>query len=514
MSARIVYGGAAALLVCALLGVRSAGQSSYAIWIEDSLPLLIHEPDAATSRDGERLPVVVLSHGSLGNSSLLNSLARRLSAQGFAVITFDSRGQGRSRRPFERSVGFVPEGLIEDFDQAVLWARSQARYDGQRLAVGGHGTGAAGALAYAARRDPGVAAVVAISGSASLDGPYTPPNVLLLWGERAPSALRALSRRRGAELISANRAVLERTYGSFERGTAVRLAEVEGANHLSVLYAQGAASEISSWLAGALTPTPDLGPVPRDTSLLWALVGMLGALALLLGMPQAVAPLAPRVALPAVTHPWQRLGLVAAALAASTVLLVGADQVAGSAPLAVFPLSGARDVLGFFAIAGVGLLAYAARDTRVRAEGLRDWRTWTSAGLILGFIYVSIGVLSQPFWDPLLSSRRLLPWAAATLLLLPWFGVTEWLLRGPLLAQAWLPAAARLLTLAALASAAFFGLVPRALLAALVPLVLLFAIFEALAFRLSRQLPNPWLSALVQSAWFAWLLAAFFPIEG
>ena len=308
--------------------------------------------------------------------------------------------------------------------------------------------------------------------------------------------------------------MLERTYGSFERGTAVRLAEVEGANHLSVLYSQGAASEISSWLAQASAPTPDVGPAPRDLPLLWALVGILGALALLWGTPHAIAPLSPRTPLPDVTHPWQRLGLVAAALAASAVLLVGADRVEGSAPLEAYPLFGARDVLGLFTIAGVGLLAYAARDARVRAEGIRDWRTWASAGLVFGFIYVSIGVLSQPFWDPLLSSRRLVPWAAATLLLLPWFGATEWLLRGPLLAQAWLPAAARLLTLAAITAAALLGLVPRVLLAALVPLVLLFAIFEALAFRLSRQLPNPWLPALIQSAWTAWLLTAFFPLEG
>ncbi len=512
MGARILYSGAAVLLVCALLGVRYAGTSSYAVWIDDSLPLLIHEPDAGTW-SGERMPVLVLAHDSIGDRSLLNSLARRLSRQGFAVVTFDARGQGRSRRSFERSVGFVPEGLIEDFDTVVLWARGQAHFDGQHLAVGGPGRGAASALAYAARRDPGVAAVVAISGSAPLDGPFTPPNVLLLWGKRAPSALRALARERGAELISANRAVLERTYGSFERGTAVRLAEVEGANHLSILYAEGAASEISSWLAHALTPTPDLGPTPRDASLFWALAGMFGALVLLWGMPQDVAPLSRRFELPEVTHPLPRLGLVAAALAASGVLLVGADLVEGSAPLAAYPLFGARDVLGFFTVAGVGLLAYATRDARVRAEGLRDWRTWAIAGIVFGFVYVSIGVLSQPFWDPFLNSRKLVPWAAATLLLLPWFGATEWLLRGPLLAQAWLPAAARVLTLAALVGAALLGLVPRVLLAALVPLVVLFAIFEGLAFRLSREVPNPWLPALIQSAWTSWLLTAVFPYE-
>lgn len=459
------------------------------------------------------MPVLVLAHDSIGDRSLLNSLARRLSHQGFAVVTFDARGHGRSRRSFERSVGFVPEGLIEDFDTVVLWARGQAHFDGQHLAVGGHGRGAAGALAYASRRDPGVAAVVAISGSARLDGPFTPPNVLLLWGKRAPSALRGLARERGAELISANRAVIERTYGSFERGTAVRLAEVEGANHLSVLYSRGAASEISSWLAHTLTPTPDVGPAPRDASLLWALVGMLGVLVLLWGMPQAVAPLARRVALPEVTHPLPRFGLVAAALVASGALLVGADLVEGSAPLAAFPLFGARDVLGFFTVAGVGLLAYAARDARVRAEGLRDWRTWAIAGLVFGFVYVSMGVLSQPFWDPFLGSRKLVPWAAATLLLVPWFGATEWLLRGPPPAQPWLPAAARLLTLAAFVGTALLGVVPRVLLAALVPVILLFAIFEALAFRLSRQVPNPWLSALIQSAWASWLVTAVFPYE-
>ncbi len=513
MGARIAYAGAVVLVVVALVGVGSASRQvlQQRVWLDDHLPAVVYEPHAAS--DESRLPVLVLSHGELANGSLLSSLARKLARQGIAVVVFDSRGHGRNRLPFERSEGAGSEGMLDDFDAAVLWARAQARYDGQRVAVGGYASGAAGAMAYAARRDPGVAAVVAISGSAPLDGPYPPPNVLLIWAEGDPSRLRETLRQRGAELIAARRVVVERDYGSFERGTAVRLAEIEWTNHLSILYAGDAVSEISSWLARALEPAGK-ARAAGDARLPWAVLGLLATLVLLWGVPRVLASLVPSVSLPEVAQPWRRLGLVVGALAGSAVLLVAVDPVSGSGPLSAYPLDGARDLLGLFAIAGVGLLAYAARDARVRSDGLGDWRTWAGAGLVVGLGYVTWGILCQPFWDPLLTPRLVLPWLVAAALLLPWFGASEWLLRGAGRSRVWLPGAGRLVTLAALAAGAFAGLLPAVILPALLAIVLAFAVFEALAFRMSRLMPGPWIPALTQSLWTAWLLVAFFPYEG
>jgi VIT1/CCC1 family predicted Fe2+/Mn2+ transporter len=113
-----------------------------------------------------------------------------------------------------------------------------------------------------------------------------------------------------------------------------------------------------------------------------------------------------------------------------------------------------------------------------------------------------------------MTSRRLIPWAAAAALLLPWFGATEWLLRGSGRAHSWLPIAGRLVTLVALAGGAIVGLLPYVILPGLLAIVFLVAVFEALAVRLSRLMPNPWIPAIVQALWTSWLVVAFFPLEG
>jgi dienelactone hydrolase len=514
---RIAYGGAAVLLVVALLGMRCASSqvAHYQVWLDGELPAVVYEPDGARSPDTPRLPVLVLSHGVGGNSSVMSSLARRLASRGIVVVTFDARGHGGNRRPFRPAMGFVPEGLIDDFDVAVLWARAQPHYDGQRLAIGGHATGASAALAYASRRDPGVAAVIAISGSAALDGPYTPPNVLLIWAERDSARARAMFRERAAELISAERLVVERVYGSFERGTAVRAAEVEWVNHLSILFSRAAADEVSTWLASALEPVPEAtGRPPGDSRFLWSALGLLAMLVLLWGAPVLVAPLTGRVSLPEVMHPWSRLGLVAGALLGSILVLVGVDSVSGGGPVSAYPIFGARELLGLFGIAGAGLLIYAARFAGVRAQGLRDWRSWTGAGILFAFVYLTWGGLAQPAWDPLVTSQRLIPWAVAAALLLPWFGATEWLLRGSGRTHMWLPIAGRLVTLVALAGGTIAGLLPYVVLPGLLAIAFLFAVFEALALRLSLLMPNPWIPAIVQALWTSWLVVAFFPLEG
>lgn len=506
MPARIVYAGAALLLVVALFGIRSGprGVVEREIQVAGHLPARLYEPPTTRA---ERLPVLVLSQGEVGDSSLLGSLARRLTAQDIAVVVFDARGHGYNRLPFERSDAGVGDGALDDFDAVVLWARAQPGYDGQRVAVGGHGTGAAAAFAYAERRDPGVAAVIGISGASELRGPYRPPNVLLMWAGRDASSLRVTLRARGAELIGANRVVVERTYGSFERGSAVRLAEVEGTNHLSILYSAGAVREISAWLEGAVAPAG--GTAASDARLAWAALGLLASLVLLWGLPAALAPLVPATGLPEVSRPASTLAVFAIALAGAGLLLSGTSGSRG--PLSAYPVSGARDVVALFALAGAALLVWAARDERVHARGLGDPHTWAGAGTVFAAGYVAFGTFASPFWDPLLTPRGVVPWLAASLLLLPWFGTSEWLLRGSPRRQAWLPIAGRLLTLGALVGGAWAGLLPAVTLPALPATAAALAVFEVLAYRTSRVSPNPWLAALPQSLWTAWLLTAFFP---
>ena len=90
------------------------------------------------------------------------------------------------------------------------------------MAIAGHSMGAHTVLAYAGR-DPSVSAVIGISGGNYLEGPYSPPNVLLIWASRDPKGGRVHFREIGAQLAGLQRLVLDRTYGDPARGTAVRL---------------------------------------------------------------------------------------------------------------------------------------------------------------------------------------------------------------------------------------------------------------------------------------------------
>jgi len=48
----------------------------------------------------------------------------------------------------------------------------------------------------------------------------------------------------------------------------------------------------------------------------------------------------------------------------------------------------------------------------------------------------------------------------------------------------------------------------------IVPIALYFVIFELIAARLGRCMPNPWLAGLVQAAFTGFTFASIFPFEG
>ena len=514
VAARIIYGGAAVLLVVALLGMRSASHSvaRYPVVLPGGVPAVVFEPGLqrrAEVGDPEvRLPIVVLAHGFARNRGAMTSLARRLTRAGYAVVCFDFRGHGQNPEPFDTTDGFPREGLLDDVDAAVLWSRMQDGWDGQRLALIGHAMGAAVVMEYAARRDPAVGAVVAISGSSPYVSPYKPPNVLLLWAERDSSRMRDRARDVGATLIGRSLIVLDRGYGEPERGTAVRATEVPGAYHTNVVYLDETARRIADWLALTIGDGTETRSGEGDARLPWAALGLAAALVLLWGLPAVLAPLGRVVTLEQPDTPVRRALWLVLALAVGGVVLAGFDRLAGSSALEAVPLLVARDACALLLIAGLVLAVWGARTGGVRADGLADRRTLVVAGLMLAFIYLAGALLLAPFVDAVPSSWRLLPWLGCTLAALPFFGATEWLLRGPG-AGLWLAPAGKALTLGALALAALAG-VP--LLPALVPLAVLFALFELTGLRLARVAPNPWQSALVQAGWLGWYLATLFPL--
>ncbi len=517
--AKIVYTLAGLLLAVSLVGLRRASNdiARSSLVLPGGVPVVVWEPSPAlpfgqSPSFDPPAPVVVLCHGFAGDTAMTSSLARRIAKSGYAVVALDFRGHGENRNPLGPTADGL--GLRQDIDAALLYARTQPRFDGQRVALVGHSMGAFAVLAHA-QRDPGVAAVVPISGGRELSGPFSPPNTLFIWASGDPDGMRRRGRELAAKLAGKEQLVEDKTYGEVEHGTGVRMSEVSGTDHITILYSAEAARRIVEWLALALGPghgTPETpGPDPRFA---WSGLGLLAALVLSFGAPRALAPLAPRVGLPRIDRPLLHLALFALALASTVLLLSGFDGSAARGPFSFIPLTAGRDLFGFFAVAGALLLALGAYRGVVHADGLVDARTWLVAGLLFGLVYLVVGTLGGPFMDIFPAPHRLGWCIGATLLLLPFFGASEWLLRGSGRTGLWLPALGKALTLFAVAGGALAGLLPFVILLGIAPIALFFVYFELVAHRLGRQMPNPWLAALFQAAFTGVTFASIFPWEG
>jgi dienelactone hydrolase len=513
--ARAVYSVAAVVLAASLLGIhRGAGSvTHYPVTLPGGIPAVVYEP--GPPRDlfqppppGQRYPVVVLAHGFSASKGGMDVLARRLARAGYAVITFDFRGHGFNPAPF----GWGLKGLYEDLANVVLYASSQARFDFERLVVAGHSMGGGAVLGYAAR-SPGAAAVVGISGGVTPDGPYPLPSTLLIWASSDPQRIRENLRSIGARLADLERLVLERTYGDPERGNAVRLSEVDGNDHLTILYSEEAARRILSWLRETVRPPPDaaMGSA-SDGRLAWAGLGLVAALVLLFGAARALAP-APGSG--ARAHPVDArrglLQLIGAHLVA-LVLLGAVDPRMGGGLIGLIPLVAGADLVAFYLVSGVCLfgliLVRGDHGPRLAPNG----RELVAAAVLTLVVYVVLVATLSPFWDLRLAAHRI-PWAAGvTALCVPFFLATEWSLRGDARTRRWLSPIGKALTFLFIVGGAVSGLLPFILLLALGPLVFLFAMFEFVAIRIGRVNPEPWVPALVQAVWTGWIVAALFPV--
>jgi dienelactone hydrolase len=520
--ARAVYAIAAVAFALAVAGLIGASRevSHYRVDLRSGAPAVVWEPGppapfGPAPREGPGLPVVVLAHGFASSQEMMSSLARRLARAGYAVIAFDFRGHGRNPQPLTRALLGSGDGLLEDVEAAVLLAKTDPRFDGTRVAVAGHSMGAGAVLSYAAR-EPSVAATIAISGAFGREGPYAPPNPLLIWAAGDPSSLREGARARAARLAGLEQVVLDRSYGDPERGNAVRASEVDGTDHLTILWSATAAERILDWLTLTLGPgePPAPGAALADGRFGYALLGILAWVVLAFGLVTVLAPLVPVVEAPRAAGALRRIGYVLVALVGGVVLVALADPRADAAALAFVPVLVGRDIAAVFTAAGAILCVGLAHGGGLRLRGLASAPTWLAALALVGFAFVGFGGFVSVFVGVALPVHRAPSALAMSLLVLPFFAATEALLRGPGPSGVWLPIAGKALTLVVIAGSAFAGLLSFVIVLGLGAFLVNFALFELLAWRMSRAVSNPWLPALVQSLWTGWTLAATFPVVG
>ena len=125
----------AALLVLMAAGAEAQTESVVIDGDHGKLQAVIHKP---TLKQGERVPMVVLCHGFMGNmqSGLLIKIAELLQAQGIASIRFDFNGHGQSEGRFQDMT--VPNEIVDakkviDYVSALPYVSS--------VAISGHSQG-------------------------------------------------------------------------------------------------------------------------------------------------------------------------------------------------------------------------------------------------------------------------------------------------------------------------------------------------------------------------------------
>ncbi len=193
-------------------------------------------------------PAVVIAHGFSGSQQLMAPMATTLAQNGYVAVTFDFSGHGRNQRPMTggiRNLAQSADALMADIERVVAFARRLPGVDG-RIALAGHSM-ATDLVVRAARRDPGVTAVVALSFFAQEVTATAPKNLLIVDGawesqRLIDAGLRAVS------LTAGGNARPGVSYGDVAAGDGRRLALARGAEHIGVLYSQDALSETVAWL--------------------------------------------------------------------------------------------------------------------------------------------------------------------------------------------------------------------------------------------------------------------------
>jgi hypothetical protein len=332
------------------------------------------------------------------------------------------------------------------------------------------------------------ATVVLGSGRSSIAGP-APENLLVVVGEGEDSSVVSASRDLAGEVPGA------------------RFAQIEGANHLSILWFDDTVAETVAWLDDAfgIDRAAPVGIVdPRLAPLPWYLLSLPGAAAAL-GL--AAGRIGPRVAESAQPSGMRSLAFLVAALvvAAPIALVVEPARFLGE---------GYDDVVSYLLVAGVLLYLSAVRERTKRLPAKATLLRLVLAGLTSA---AGLFLLLAPVGDVL---HRIVPTpgragvaAIVTPLLAPFFVRSQSALRrGPLVRGATASILGHVVVLVALAAGVVTGVFPGVVGLALPLLAGVFAlveVFGAAAYSVTR---DGVLVGVVESVWVAGLVAIAMPL--
>lgn len=299
------------------------GQQQLPLGLAGQVPATLYLQDAPgtapAARPGLRRPAgayaagVVVAHGFAGDRHSMQGLCESLAAAGYSVLSLDLSGHGMNRNPLASPLA-ASDRLVPDIRAGVDFLAGTLGIDPRHIAVLGHSMGARATLDYGSSAGAGVAGLVMLAGSSELPGPRPPRNTLFLYAERDLPGVAEAIRRKAAALAGLVQVEEGRTYGDFSAGTALRVVQVAGVVHGTIISAPQAFSEVLDWLdrstgfpARATAPAP-ITPAPMER-LLW-----LGLLATLPGLGLLLARLAPPSTAATTLPAWTDIALLPAAL--------------------------------------------------------------------------------------------------------------------------------------------------------------------------------------------------------
>ena len=498
------------LAIARLAALDKGGPSHSDVVLPGAVPGTLYLPGTGNPflwpPPAQRPPAVVLVHGFTADREIMSVLARWITQNGYAVLTIDVRGHGANRNPFVND--FTHAALRPDVKAAVDFLRGSDLVDGTRIVVMGHSMGAGATLDYASN-DPDLRGAVMISGGWNL-GPVRPKNALFIFAQNDPDFIRETASAIAARLAGVQQIELGKTYGDFAQQTAIEAIQVPNVDHIQILTSKEAATSIVKWLDSAFGTSRTADITLSDPRL--RVVSIAGILFLILLIP--IGRIAGRIATQWVERPAGDEGWIGLAILAGALIAV-MPLVANDLPASFLSLVLGDSEVSWLAAAGIVLLAVLA--IRGRLEWLRfgtsTLPTLLAAALAIAAIYVCQNSYSVTFHRLAFTPERLLAWILAAAITLPfWLGFEFLVRRGGVVMSTVLGSSGRAIILILLLGGVMVGVFSRFLFL-IIPIVgLQFIALEILAASAYSTSRNLFLIALIESAWFASLLAATNPI--
>ena len=499
------------LAVARLAALDKGGPPHSDVVLPGAIPGTLYLPGAGNlpflwPPPAQRAPAVVLVHGFTADREIMSVLARWITQNGYAVLAIDVRGHGANRNPFVND--FARAALRPDLKAAVDFLRGSDLVDGTRIVVMGHSMGAGAALDYAAN-DPDLRGAVMISGGWNL-GPVRPKNALFIFAQNDPDFIRETSSAIAARLAGVQQIELGKTYGDFAQQTAIEAIQVPNVNHVQIITSKEAATSIVKWLDNAFGTSRTADITLSDPRL--RVVSFIQILFLILLIP--IGRIAGWIATdwlerPAGAEAWAGLAILAGALVAVMPL------VANDLPASFLSLVLGDSQVSWLASAGIVMLAALVIWGRLEwvRFGTGTLPTLLAAALAIAAIYICQNSYSVTFHRLAFTPERLLAWIFAAAMTLPfWLGFEFLVRRGGVVISTVLGSLGRAIILILLLAGAMAGAF-SSFLFLIVPIVALqFIALEILAASAYSTSRNLFLIALIESAWFASLLAATNPI--